>query len=165
MLDLPIIGVILLKIHFLYLSMVERIWHTSEGGVRESSIGDRLVSGSKNFQNDAEAPVTIDSFLDRLPEKIREYTRSCLSEHQFVIDSLVASGYEPEELCFRDYLSGPHNEIAGDNIPLLAEAFEDDRYELVPTIIFANKQLENPDDNVAETSSLFIEFHKRGMAF
>lgn len=145
--------------------MVERIWHKSEGGVRESSIGDRLVSGSKNSQNDVELPVTIDGFLDRLPEGLREYTRSCLSEHQSIIDSLIASGYEPEELCFRDYLSGPHNEIASDDISLLMGAFQDDRYELVPTIVFANKSLENPNDKVAETSSLFIEFHKRGMAF
>lgn len=75
------------------------------------------------------------------------------------------SGYEPKELCFRDYLSGPQHEIAGNNIPLLNEAFNDVRYELIPTVIFFNRKLENPNDDIAETSSLFVEFHKRGMAF
>jgi hypothetical protein len=45
------------------------------------------------------------------------------------------------------------------------EAFNDVRYELIPTVIFFNGKLENPNDDIAETSSLFVEFHKRGMAF
>jgi len=74
-------------------------------------------------------------------------------------------GYKAEELFFRDYLSWPRNEIGGDEIEALKEAFLDVRYELVPTVRFVYKSIENNDDDVNETSSLFIEFHTRWMAF
>jgi hypothetical protein len=69
------------------------------------------------------------------------------------------------ELFFRDFLSWPQNEITCSELDTLQEVFKDDRYELVPTIRFANKKLENSEDDIVETSSLVVEFHKRGMTF
>jgi len=89
----------------------------------------------------------------------------CFGEHKKAIEGILILGYEAEELFFRDYLSWPRNEIGGDEIEALKEAFLDVRYELVPTVRFVNKILENSDDDINETSSLFVEFHTRWMAF
>lgn len=45
------------------------------------------------------------------------------------------------------------------------EAFKDARYELVPVVRFSNPKSKNPEDDVSETSALYVEFHQRGMAF
>jgi hypothetical protein len=78
---------------------------------------------------------------------------------------ILSSGYELEELSYKDYLSWPYHKISGNDIILLQEAFEDVQYELIPTIRFDNMKLENPEDNIVESSALTIEFHKRWMAF
>ena len=145
-------------------NMVESIWHTSKDGVRESSIGDKLVSGSHpNWIPQCTKDLNV--FLSHLPDDIRTYTLECLEEHRPVIDFILSSGYELEELSYHDYLSWPYPEISGNNILLLREAFEDVRYELIPTIRFWNAKTKNPEDDTAESSALTIEFHKRGMAF
>ena len=100
-----------------------------------------------------------------LPDDMKIYTYGCLKEHSLVIWNILSLGYEADELCFRDYLSWPRNEIASRELDVLIEAFNDDRYDLVPTIRFANRNIENPKDDINETSALYIEFHKRGMAF
>jgi hypothetical protein len=107
----------------------------------------------------------IENICSHLPEELKKYTHECIAEHRQIVDFLFANKYEPVELCFRDYLSGPRNEISGDSLDVLEEAWKDDRYELIPTIIFENSHMRNPDDDIADTSSLFVEFHKRGMAF
>ncbi len=96
---------------------------------------------------------------------MQEYTLSCFEEHNQVINNILSLGYRPRELCFRDYLSGPRNEIDVSEVEELRKAFESDMYELIPTILFANQKLENPSDGLNETSGLTIEFHRRGMAF
>lgn len=144
-----------------------------EGIIQTHSRGDRLVSGN-NSKSDTNGQATftrtntlsdLTSLMSELPEYIQTYVHECLQEHSQAICNILALGYEGEELFFRDFLSGPRNEIASHELNVLQEAFADVRYELVPTILFANRNLENPEDDVAETSSLVIEFHKRGMAF
>lgn len=100
-----------------------------------------------------------------LPQEVIEYSVPCFEEHLEIISHLLGLGYEPDEVFFRDYLSGPKNVISGNDPASLLEALRDIRYELVPVVRFANRKLENPKDNVSETSALIIEFHKRGMAF
>lgn len=131
-----------------------------------SNSGDRIVL-RKNNPTHKNHPLhqSIEDLLAPLSNRARIYSLSCLSEHQTIIDSLQSAGYTATELCFRDYLSGPHNEISGNNLPLIEKAFDDVRYELVPMIVFSNPHLMDETDNTAETSALFIEFHKRGMAF
>lgn len=100
-----------------------------------------------------------------LPQEIIEYSIPCFEEHSEIISHLLSLGYEPDEVFFHDYLSGPKNIISGNDSASLLEALRDIRYELIPVVRFANRTLENPKDNVSETSALIIEFHKRGMAF
>ncbi len=138
-------------------------WSELDGVIQTNPRDDRLVSGNINTNDGVNRD--IEDLVDILPENIREYTHDCLKEHQNIIDTLLTLEYEPVELCFRDYLSGPRNEIPSYDSDILQEAFKDDRYELVPTIRFANRSLENLEEDIAETSSVIIEFHKRGMAF
>jgi hypothetical protein len=133
------------------------------GVIQVNSRGDKLISGKTHTDDSMNRD--IGDLVDIFPENIREYIHGCLKEHYNIINTLLASGYEPVELCFRDYLSGPRNEISSYESDVLQEAFKDDRYELVPTIRFANRNLENSENDIAETSSVIIEFHKRGMAF
>ena len=137
------------------------------------SNGDKIISGStlwvKLANNISTVPTktTLDfaHLIDTLPKDIQIYTYDCLEEHTEIIRNILSLGYVADELCFRDYLSGPRNEIGSHELSILTEAFKDVRYDLVPTIRFANKNIENPEDDISETSALFIEFHKRGMAF
>jgi hypothetical protein len=144
------------------------------GIIQTHNQGDILVSGSTssfglNHENNSIIRTHTISDLEilttLLPDKIKSYTHECLQEHAIAICNILSLGYEADELFFRDYLSGPRNEISSHEIDILMEAFNDDRYDLVPTIIFRNKNLENQEDDINETSALFVEFHKRGMAF
>jgi hypothetical protein len=44
-------------------------------------------------------------FLSHLPDNIREYTLEYLEEHWLIIEMILSSGYELEELSYKDYLS------------------------------------------------------------
>lgn len=142
--------------------MAERFWNNSDSEkIQHSPSGDRLVFGTSGNVFPASS---VAELLAPLPDEVREYTVRCMDEHGQITKFLLESGYVPVEICFRDYLSGPHDEIAGTDTELLSEAFEDSRYELVPTIVFA---LENDNGNAEGTgmASLFIEYHTKGMAF
>ena len=145
----------------------------NNGVIQTHSNGDKIISGrtfwSKPSDNTSliytNTISDIAHLIGILPEDIQVYTHECLDEHAEAIRNILSLWYIADELCFRDYLSGPRNEIGSHEIDVLIEAFKDVRYELVPTIRFANKNIENPEEDIAETSALFIEFHKRGMAF
>lgn len=149
----------------------KKIKVTSQWSIKCNTNGDRLVSKThvswkhiwpKSHTNTIK---DIEFLTDILPEDISKYVYECLNEHTKIIEYLLLSWYEAEELFFKDFLSWPRNEISCNEMDILIDAFHDDRYELVPTILFANKNVENTADDIAETSSLVIEFHKRWMAF
>lgn len=139
--------------------------------IQTYSHGDKLVSGNTPRLSSDNTAIRTNTLSDlaslfvTFPNDIKTYTYECLEEHSLVVWNILSLGYEADELCFRDYLSWPRNEIASHELDALIGAFHDVRYDLVPTIIFRNKNIENPKDGINETSALYIEFHKRGMAF